>query len=102
MYEEKRLTIIDGVGKVILKEEFKEFMINGRKDDQDILDKAANAYDDLPSVFKVIAKAVDPIGIISGINDVLSEHRAQQQQERMLDALYFLCVKAKQYEETIQ
>lgn len=77
-------------------EEFKSAFL-GSIDAKAIVDSIADKYNEIPSYLKAL-KNFDPTGIISSIDDVLTENRAKREQERMLEALYYMLQKTKIHE----
>ena len=69
-------------------EEFKDMVLN-YNEKENIIDKVADKYDQIPTIFKVF-KNFDPTGIASSIDDILSENKAKREQNNILLASYYM------------
>jgi hypothetical protein len=81
-------------------EEFKSSFFENI-DDKTVIDSTADKYDKIPSYLKIL-KNFDPTGIISLIDDVLSENRAKREQERIIEALYYMFQKIRIHEVVLR
>lgn len=96
------LTIYNDGDNIISFEEFKEYIQEGNIDEQNFLDKASNAYDNIPQLIKTFGKLIDKSGVVGVVDEVLTGHNAQREQERLYYAVYNLGVKTMQSEATVR
>ena len=69
-------------------EEFKRKVLEC-SEGKTVTDKVADIYDDLPVLVRVIAN-LDPTGLASSLDQVLTENKAKREQENILRAIYAL------------
>lgn len=102
MNDNHDLTVYNDGDNIVSFEEFKRYIQEGNNGEQGFLDKVSNAYDKTPQLIRALGKFFDKSGVLGAVDEILTGHKAQQEQERLYSAVYNLGVKIVQNEATVR
>lgn len=71
-------------------EEFKKFILNGENGNNTFVDELSDTYSKIPNIFRKLT-SFDPTGIASYFDALLSDNKAQREQDRIIYAIYTMC-----------
>ncbi len=85
----------------ILSEERFTDIIKNRVENKTFISMASDVYDKVPQIFKIV-KNIDPTGILSSIDDVLSDNKRNRETNNIIKALYYIYIICLKNRDSIQ